>query len=106
MPAPRPPSPEPVWPVGYKRGLEQWESYASQRLQGTPDSCLKMELAGFCSWEVGHLSLWTFPNTGIGGDLVGVEDILEALQRNLKIWTLFSGILRPPLPLCEPVPHL
>lgn len=32
VPAPRPPSPEPVWPVGYKRGLEQWESYASWRL--------------------------------------------------------------------------
>lgn len=28
----------------------------------------------------------------MGGDFAGVEDILEALQRNLQIWNLFSGI--------------
>lgn len=53
---PAPLSPEPVWPVRYKRGLEQWVSYASRRLGGTPDSCLKKGLAGIGSWEVGHLS--------------------------------------------------
>ena len=33
VPAPRPPSLEPVWPVwGTRGGLEQWESYAQERL--------------------------------------------------------------------------
>lgn len=33
VPAPRPPSPEPVWPVwGTRGGLEQWESYAQESL--------------------------------------------------------------------------
>lgn len=37
---------------------------------------------------------------GIGGDFVGVEDILEALQRSLQTWNPPPpGILRPPLPL-------
>lgn len=33
VPAPRPPSPEPVWLVwGTRGGLEQWESYAQVKL--------------------------------------------------------------------------
>lgn len=105
MPAPRPPSPEPVWPVRYKRGLEQWEPYASQKLGGTPDNCLKMGLAGICSLEVGHPSLSLSLSgasqvLGMGGDFVGVEDVLEAPNLESLLGDLETSSATPP-----PLPH-